>query len=460
MTLVIVTIILLSYILIATEKFTNISKAAVAIFVGTLVWILYVGYGMDFVTSHHSSEYANFLALRPSSSVEVKNFIAQNIFLRYVGKASEVVLFLLSTMAITEILVNNGCFDFLTRLIRTRHSKRMLWIVSALTFVISANLDNLTTTVIMLTVMHGVVVKQKQRILMGCAIAISANCGGALTVIGDPTGLVLWNTGAVTATNYSMTLAVPCLVAWALPVWWIGRMLPPHVEVENMMLTYRGDDANVKTWQRILMLMIGIGGLWFIPTFHNITKLSPFVGALCVVAVLCVVNEIITRKSLNPEEKVKRRGLRALQYDVMQMILFVLGIMLTVGVVCETGIADSIEGWLKDYCSDALVLGLIAQAASSMLDNFVTSVSVLSVSAPTLLGDGADMASKADLGLCWKAIAFSSSVGGNILCIGSMSGLALMKIERIKLGWYLRNVGWVAMIGSVFGLLIMNFLLQ
>ena len=431
MTLVIVTIILLSYILIATEKFTNISKAAVAIFVGTLVWILYVGYGMDFVTSHHSSEYANFLALRPSSSVEVKNFIAQNIFLRYVGKASEVVLFLLSTMAITEILVNNGCFDFLTRLIRTRHSKRMLWIVSALTFVISANLDNLTTTVIMLTVMHGVVVKQKQRILMGCAIAISANCGGALTVIGDPTGLVLWNTGAVTATNYSMTLAVPCLVAWALPVWWIGRML-----------------------------MIGIGGLWFIPTFHNITKLSPFVGALCVVAVLCVVNEIITRKSLNPEEKVKRRGLRALQYDVMQMILFVLGIMLTVGVVCETGIADSIEGWLKDYCSDALVLGLIAQAASSVLDNFVTSVSVLSVSAPTLLGDGADMASKTDLGLCWKAIAFSSSVGGNILCIGSMSGLALMKIERIKLGWYLRNVGWVAMIGSVFGLLIMNFLLQ
>ena len=111
MTLVIVTIILLSYILIATEKFTNISKAAVAIFVGTLVWILYVGYGMDFVTSHHSSEYANFLALRPSSSVEVKNFIAQNIFLRYVGKASEVVLFLLSTMAITEILVNNGCFE-------------------------------------------------------------------------------------------------------------------------------------------------------------------------------------------------------------------------------------------------------------------------------------------------------------------------------------------------------------
>ena len=108
MTLVIVTIILLSYILIATEKFTNISKAAVAIFVGTLVWILYVGYGMDFVTSHHSSEYTNFLALRPSSSVEVKNFIAQNIFLRYVGKASEVVLFLLSTMAITEILVNNG----------------------------------------------------------------------------------------------------------------------------------------------------------------------------------------------------------------------------------------------------------------------------------------------------------------------------------------------------------------
>ena len=295
----------------------------------------------------------------------------------------------------------------------------------------------------MLTVMHGVVVKQKQRILMGCAIAISANCGGALTVIGDPTGLVLWNTGAVTATNYSMTLAVPCLVAWALPVWWIGRMLPPHVEVENMMLTYRGDDANVKTWQRILMLMIGIGGLWFIPTFHNITKLSPFVGALCVVAVLCVVNEIITRKSLNPEEKVKRRGLRALQYDVMQMILFVLGIMLTVGVVCETGIADSIEGWLKDYCSDALVLGLIAQAASSVLDNFLASMTMISMR---------DMFACVPDDVYWKLSAFASAAGGGVLCIGSMSGLAFMKMERVRVGWFFRNIGWKCMVGAVAGM--------
>jgi Na+/H+ antiporter NhaD/arsenite permease-like protein len=159
----------------------------------------------------------------------VKNYIAQNIFLTYVGRAAEIVLFLLATMTIVEILNNNGCFDFLAPMVRTRKSRKLLWSLSAVTFIISANLDNLTTTALMLVVVHNLVEGRRLRIIYGSAVVIAANTGGALTVIGDPAGVFLWNKNAVTATNFSMSLLLPCLVAWALPVFMLGRMLPERV---------------------------------------------------------------------------------------------------------------------------------------------------------------------------------------------------------------------------------------
>ena len=165
MTIVIATILILGYFLIATEKYTNVNKAAVAIFVGTLGWILYICYGTDFVMSQHANEYLTFLNGAESTSALVKQFIAQNVFLKYVGKASEIVLFLLATMTIVEILQNNGCLDFISQLLRTRSSQKMLWMLSITTFVLSANLDNLTTTVMMLTIMHGIVSRQRPRII-------------------------------------------------------------------------------------------------------------------------------------------------------------------------------------------------------------------------------------------------------------------------------------------------------
>ena len=202
MTLIIVAILLVSFVLIATEQLTNINKAAVAMFAGTLGWVLYICYGTDFVMREHQGDYVDFLNGAVATSTAVKHYIAQNIFLKYVGTAAELVLFLLATMTIVEILNNNGCFDFLTPMVRTRKSRRMLWSVSALTFFISANLDNLTTTALMLVVVHNLLSGRRLRIIYGSAVVVAANAGGALTVIGDPTGVFLWNTGAVTASNF------------------------------------------------------------------------------------------------------------------------------------------------------------------------------------------------------------------------------------------------------------------
>ena len=461
MTLVIVSILIIGYVLISTGWMTNVNRAAVAVFMGTVGWVLYICYGTDFVLAQHPREYSDFLMGVAPNPENVKHFISQNIFLDYVGRGAEIALFLLATMSIVEILNNNGCFDFLTELLYTRSSKKMLWLISIVTFAISANLDNLTTTTMMLVIIHKILANRRQRMLYGSAVIIAANCGGALTVIGDPTGLVLWNIGAVDASDFSMYLALPCLVSMALPVWWLGRQLPERVETQGFAIPYRGDDTNLNRWQRMLMLFLGIGGLWFIPTFHNITKLSPFLGALCVLSLLWVVNEIFNRRLMDVDKMIQRRIPRVLQYGVIQMVLFVLGIMFAVGVVVETGAVSTLAQWIDDNVHNVWILGIVSGFFGSVLDTFATSMSFVSLH-PVVdvanLGLWADSDYVGDFvrnGVYWKIIAYCSAMGGNMLLIGSVSGLALMKMERIRLGWYLRNVGWICFVAWLIGLAIM-----
>uniref|UniRef100_A0AB33JKF9 Sodium:proton antiporter NhaD n=3 Tax=unclassified Prevotella TaxID=2638335 RepID=A0AB33JKF9_9BACT len=444
MTLIIVGILLISFILIATEAITNVNKAAVAIFAGTLGWVLYICYGTDFVMSQHHGDYANFLDGAVATSVAVKQYIAQNIFLKYVGEAAEIVLFLLATMTIVEILDNNRCFDFVSQLLKTRSSRRMLWTMGVVTFLISANLDNITTTVMMLTIMHKVLPSRRLRMLYGSVIVLSANTGGALTVIGNPEGLVLWNMGKVTATDFSLSLFVPCLLAWGIPTWLIGRTLPERVETEWVVMPYRGDDTNLTVWQRLIMLFVGIGGLWFIPTFHNITKLSPFLGALCVLSILWVVNEVFNRRLFSANMMAERRLPHILRYGVIQMMLYVLGIMLAVGVVKETGAFVWLWERLDVVTGSTSLCGFFVMAVSSVLDNFATAMSFVVMKPEGVTND-----------IYYKVVAYAVMAGGNILATASMSGMVLLKMERMHGGWFFRHVGWKALLGGLIGLLVL-----
>ena len=461
MSLIILLVIVVGFILISTENVTNVNKAAVAIFVGTVGWVLYVSYGTDFVQMMHQQAYTNYLNGAAHSSMAVKQFIAQTVFLRYVGKACEIVLFLLATMTIVEILNNNGCFDFLGVWARTRNSKKLLWMMMLIVFVVSANLDNLTTTVMALTLIHQVIPNRRYRMVYGSVAVIAANMGGALTVIGSPEGLVLWNMGAITASNYSLSMALPCIVACVVPTWLLSRSLPHRLDIEFLRLPYRGDDTNLNVWQRFVMFVVGIGGLWFIPTFHNITKLSPFLGALCVLSVLWVVNEIFNRKLFNTGETIHRRIPRVLQYGSMQMILFVLGIMLAMGVVSETGFFREVMAYIDKHTPNIWFFGVACATISSVLDSFVTTVSAVSLHS-VVAGENSELANYAanfaKNGAYWKMIAFATAMGGNILPIGSISGLALIQTERMRVGWYFIHVGWKALLGGILGMLLLWFL--
>lgn len=441
MALIIVGILVAGYLLIATESLTNVNKAAVAIFACTVGWVLYISYGTDFVMGEHAAEYTAWLGGAPHTSTTVKEFIAGTIFLKYVGRACEIVLFLLATSTIVEILDNNGCFDFVTQWLKTRSSRRMLWMTGVATFLISANLDNLTTTVMMLVMIRKVVPNRRQRMLLGSAIVVAANCGGAMTVIGSPAGLMLWNGGLVTASCFSMALALPCLLAWAIPTWWLGRSLPEHLDVEWGAMTFRGDDTRLRVWQRLVMLVLGIGGLWFIPTFHSITKLSPFLGALCVLSLLWVVNEVFNRHLLNMDGMSARRVPRVMVYGNHQMILFVMGMILALGVVKETGALADVWDFLRLRGLSETVMALTSGVTTMVMDNFATASTYI-----TLNPSGEEN------GAYWKLVAYLSAVGGNVLAVGSISGLALMRTEKMHVGWYVANVGWKALVGMLVGL--------
>ena len=450
MTPIIVILLLFSYLLIATTHLTGVNKAAISIFLAAIGWVVYISWGTDFIMDLHSVAYAEYLGDNAATSDTVKNFIYDSVFLKYVGKAAAIVMYLLATMSIIEILNTNGCFDFINEWIRTRNPNRLLWTITLATFILSANLDNLTTTIVMLVIMHSTVRSRAQRMLIGSAIVLAAVCGGCFTVIGDPTGLLLWANEAVTATDFSSYLALPALVAWIVPTFLIGRQLPSHIDIEWGTAPFRGDDTRLNRWQRMLMLFVGIGGLWFIPTFLSITRVPAFLGALVVLSLLWVVNEAFNRKLMNADQTSQRRIPRVIQYEAIQQMLFVMGIMLGLAVVIETGVFTEVADWLDATIGDIWVEGLIAGVLSSLVDSVTIAASGISRYDVWSAGDYAQN------GLYWKVIAYCTAVGGCLLSVGTVSGLALMKMEHIHFGWYFKNISPKVLLGWLLGLAVLG----
>ena len=191
MTVAIVIVVLLGYVFMASEHFTHVNKALVAMFCGTVGWILYMSSGSSFIDAMHRGEFLEFLNGREYSLRLSKEFIANHIFLRYVGQVGSLALYLLATMSIVVVLVNNECFTFVEKLLRRRNTTQMLWLTALTTFVFSTCIDDLTVTVLMLMIIRKLLRNQKQRRYIGAVVIIAATCGGCWTVIGDITSLIV-----------------------------------------------------------------------------------------------------------------------------------------------------------------------------------------------------------------------------------------------------------------------------
>lgn len=434
MTIVIIALMLLAYLLIASEHLTHINKATTAMFAGVVGWILYIIYmGHD------------------------KAAIANDVFPRHSAYFCSIVLYLLSTMAIVEVLSNNGCFDFITDQLRTRSMRRFLWGIVGITFVLSANLDNLTTVVLMLIIMRRLLANRRQRLYVGAAIVVAACAGGCFTVIGDVTTLMIWTRGAVTPTAFAQAMLPAALVATIVPTLLISFDLPDSLDINRRHIVYRGDESVIPLWQRLTLLVLGIGGLWFVPTFHRLTLLPPFLGSLCVLGVIWVLDEVFNRHGLRTEQPTLLPGSnRRLQYEVLQVIMFFIGVALAVSVLGEVGALKSVGDWLNHNVHDIYVISIFLGALSAVLDNIVLVLSAVSIC--DVLPEAQTVYQQFFLenGQYWHLVVLSGCIGGCLLPIGSTAGYALMKSEDTSMWWYFRHItgkvlmGWIAALITYF----------
>lgn len=446
MTVIILTLVIIGYIFIATEAFTHINKAAVAVFVGVAAWLLYMLSGELYVKAEHAEDYTTFIL---DGGRTFNNFVAKNVFSKYIADACEVILFLLATLGITDVLNGNGCFDFLSRILRTRNATKLIWLLVSTTFIISANLDNFSTTVMMLVVMHKLVSGTKPRMVYGSAIVIAASCGGALTVIGDVNGLTLWTKGFVSPSAYSVVMAIPTLLMTAVCTWLLSRMLPEKLSAREFITPLQEDEEALATWQRAVLVFAGVGGLWFIPTFHNITSLPPYVGALCVLSLLWVVNEIFNLRMMHSGKMIIKHSPVAVQYENIQAILFYIGLTLMAGVCVETGVVDSFTQWICEKTGNPYILSAIGGAVSTLLDSVAVIISS-TLMATSVQDSGFVYNSFAFNGAYWPLLNYACLVGGLLLTIGSISGIMLMRMENVSFAWYLRKITpRVAIAGAV-----------
>lgn len=447
--ILVIAILLIGLFLIATENINRMNKAAVAIFTGTACWMVCLLWGTDDIARLNAHELSVINSGLSDSGFRIQEFISYTLFGSYIKSACEIVFFMLAIMTIVEVLNNNGCFDFVNDILKRLTPVQFMWFLAIFTFLVSANLDNLTTACLMLAIVHSLIPTERLRRLYGFVVLISANLGGTFTVIGDTTSLTLWANGLVTATHYSAMLVLPCLAALITILLLLSNKLPHHIRYSGHIAPYRGDDTILNGWQRILMLIVGIGGLWFIPTFHRLTEFPPFLGALCVLSLLWIVNELCNRTLMYSDQMVNKKLPMAMQYANVQNLLFYLGIVLAFGAVNEIGVLQKAADFLIQNLNNEYILACIA-GIESVFINSITSI----VGNSIMFSHVTDNATFATDAMFWPLMSFCTSLGGMVLGTGTLAGLYYIRMEEVSIGTYLKHYTWKIMLGWVVGIIV------
>lgn len=444
---------IVGYLVIALEHPLRVDKTATALLLGMTLWIIYA-LGADSVVPVVSADgFRYFLETHPS--LEGKSLAEQSLqyvlnvdIVEHLGDIMQTLLFLIGAMTIVEMVDVHGGFRVITDHINTRNKRKLLWIICFTTFFMSAILDNLTTTIVMLMLLRKLITRQDERWIYAGAIIIGANSGGAWSPIGDVTTIMLWVNGNITAPALLSYVLLPSLVSVLVPLLIISRSLkgdlpPRDVVVEkNSFITAR---------ERSTMFYLGVAGLIFVPVFKSITHLPPFVGMLFVLGALWVFTEIFYNSKMLDHARELRLPKVISRVD-MPSILFFLGILMAVAVLQSTGILSSIAGWLDEEIHNIYLIGTVLGILSSIVDNVPLVAGVMGmypVSAPDAAGYAANFVVD---GTFWELMSYCAGVGGSILIIGSAAGVIAMGLEKISFGWYLKHFSWVAFLGYIAGI--------
>ncbi|MBR0498251.1 MAG: sodium:proton antiporter NhaD [Paludibacteraceae bacterium] len=434
LTLAIVIVFCIGYFFIAIESVTKINKAAVALLMLVLTWSLF----MIAPDSYLPAAVGDHVASAVSEVIE-----------RHLGSTSTTLFFLMGAMTIVELVDQNGGFNFVRNMIQTRSKRSLLWRIAFMTFCLSAILDNLTTSIVMIMILRKLVSERNDRIIYASLVVIAANSGGAFSPIGDVTTIMLWNKGVITAAGVILKLLVPSLVSMVIPAYLLSLSLKGELAFTgNMAQTVRTDELT--EMQRKIIFFLGVGGLMFVPIFKSITHLPPFVGILLVLGVLWTVTELFYAHLKEPEEKgaMQKRVTQMLTRIDMSTILFFLGILMAVACLETIGVLTRMGEGLNTLFdgNHYLVTGIIG-VLSSIIDNVPLVAGCMGMYSVAPVGD------MAVDGVFWQLLAYCAGVGGSMLIVGSAAGVVVMGLEKITFGWYMKRISWIAFVGYIAGIL-------
>lgn len=418
LTLMIV-IFVLGYLAIALEHPIKVDKAASALITGVLVWTLFVLSGAD------------------------QHFIEEQL-LHHLSEISSILFFLLGAMTIVELVDAHEGFSIITDKITTKNRVKLLWIVSVLTFFFSAALDNLTTTIVMVSLLRKLIDDKYERWFFAGIVVVAANAGGAWSPIGDVTTTMLWIGGQLTTMTIIKTLIVPSIVAMMVPLTVLsftmkGDIVRP-VEVGN-----ENDSDPTTAFERNLIFFLGVAGLLFVPVFKTLTHLPPFMGMMLSLGVLWLVTEIIHR-SKNKADKSQLSVIGVLRKIDTASVLFFLGILLAVAGLQSAGhlavMAQNLNEW---FGGDIYAINIVIGLLSAIVDNVPLVAGSMGMYEITSVGNFAQD------GVFWQFLAFCAGTGGSALIIGSAAGVAAMGLEKIDFVWYLKKISILALLGYFAG---------
>lgn len=444
MTLALVLVFVLGYIAIAAEHSLRIDKAATAIITGTLCWVILV-LGWQQVPTHLIDAFTEFSAADKDATLST---FWDHRLLHHLQEIAGILLFLMGAMTIVEIVDAHEGFRVITDRITAKKKITLLWIIAIITFFLSAALDNLTTAIVMISLVRKLINDQPTRWMFAGVIVIAANAGGAWSPIGDVTTTMLWIGKQITAANIVKELFFVSLVSIIVPLVILSFSLKGEVEgpVET---SHGGSPASAR--ERNVAFFLGIGGLLFVPVFKTVTHLPPFMGIMFSLGILWVCTEIMHVKKLD-EEKARFTALHALRKIDMPSVLFFLGILLAVAALQEAGQLLALADVLREKIHNVYGINVAIGLLSAVIDNvpLVAASMGMYPIADAGVTDAWAMHFVQD-GTFWEFLAYCAGTGGSILIIGSAAGVAVMGLEKIPFTWYLRRISLLALAGYLAG---------
>ena len=437
MVTLIVAVFAIGYFFIAMESVTKVNKAAPALLMCVICWTLYMLGAGEFMPAGANA--SDFVHLQ---------------MIEHMGDTCEILFFLMGAMTIVEIVDANGGFNFVRDSLQTSSKRKLLWRITFMTFFLSAILDNLTTSIVMIMVLRKLVHDHKDRLIYASLIILAANSGGAFSPIGDVTTIMLWIKGMITTGGVISEIFLPSLISVAVPAF----ILQYHLkgELSKPEIAQEGDALHFSKKERNVVFFLGVGGLMFVPVFRYLTDLPPYMGILLVLGILWTTTEIFYRKK-KIESSMQNRVEKILTRIDMGTILFFLGILMAVATLQETGVLTAFGKSLDGFSggNHYLVTGIIG-AVSSIVDNVplvAGCMGMYDISTPAMIAANPALADFAVDGIFWQLLAYCAGVGGSMLIIGSAAGVVVMGLEKITFGWYLKHFSWIAAVGYVSGIL-------